>query len=201
MYRTLFRLACFVLVLGMVAPASLADVVGVGEVVMDGAILVSATTADGYTVTTGELQTGTTTAPGGEGAQYPPEWADDFDFSNATSNIYPITTVLFGGELWFNANGDAPDFFVFEGAGGRNVTDFRALFPDDTVGEAMVVQTAEWLDTGVIGPFDPPQPVAGIAFSITDLKDVEGNNLPDWTELKGRLGRGGRHKVVVVVPW
>lgn len=185
MYKRLFRLACHVLVLGMVAPASLADVVGVGEVVMDGTNLVSATTADGYAVTTEVLQTGTTTAPGGEGAQYPPEWADDFDFSNAASNIYPLTTVLFGGELWFNSNGDAPDFFVFEGAGGRNVTDFRALFPDDTVGEALVVQTAEWLDTGVIGPFDPPQPVAGIAFSITDLKDAEGNNLPDWTELKG----------------
>jgi len=185
MCRKLVCLACYVLVLGMVAPASLADVVGVGEVVMDGTNLVSATTAAGYTVTTEVLQTGTTTAPGGEGAQYPPEWADDFDFSNATSNIYPLTTVLFGGELWFNANGDASDFFVFEGAGGRNVTDFRALFPDDTVGEALVVETAEWLETGVIGPFDPPQPVAGIAFSITDLKDVEGNNLPDWTELKG----------------
>ena len=185
MYKTLFRLACHVLVLGMVAPASLADVVGVGEVVMNGTNLVSATTADGYAVTTEVLQTGTTTAPGGEGAQYPPEWADDFDFSNAASNVYPLTTVMFGGELWFNSNGDAPDFFVFEGAGGRNVTDFRALFPDDTVGEALVVQTAEWLDTGVIGPFDPPQPVAGIAFSITDLKDAEGNNLPDSTELKG----------------
>ena len=185
MNKTLFRLACHVLILGMVAPASLADVVGVGEVVMDGTNLVSATTADGYAVTTEVLQTGTTTAPGGEGAQYPPEWADDFDFSNAASNVYPLTTVLFGGELWFNSNGDAPDFFVFEGAGGRNVTDFRALFPDDTVGEALIVQTAEWLDTGVVGPFDPPQPVAGIAFSITDLKDAEGNNLPDYTELKG----------------
>ena len=162
-----------------------ADVVGVGEVVMDGTNLVSATTADGYTVTSGVLRTGTTTAPNSEGYEYKPEWADDFDFSDAASNRYPLTTVLFGGELWSNDNGDAPDFFVFEAAGGRNVTDFRALFPDDTVGEALIVQTAEWLETGVSGGFENQQPIAGIAFSITDLKDAQGNNLADSTELKG----------------
>ena len=183
MRRIFLHLVCVILVLVMASPPSIAEVVGVGDVVMDGSNLVSATTAKGYAVTTKVLRTGTTTAPGGEGAQYPPEWADDFDFSNAASNVYPLTTELFGGELWFNANGDAPDFFVFEAAGSRQVTDFRALFPDDTVGEPLVVQTAEWLDTDAIGAFD--QPIGGIAFSITDLKDAEGNNLPDSTELKG----------------
>ena len=171
------------LALSMAAGPVLAEVIGVGEVVMDGTFLVSATTADGYTITVEQLRNGTTTAPGGVGAQYPPEWADDFDFSNAASNIDPYTTELFGGKNWINVNGDAPDFFIFEAAGSRQVTDFRALFPDDSVGEPLIVQTAEWIDTGVSGAFG--QTIAGIAFSITDLKDTEGNNLTSSAEIKG----------------
>ena len=181
--KSCFYLVFSFLALGVTAIPSLAEVVGVGQVVMDGTMLISATTADGYTVSVEQLRNGTTTAPGGDGAEYPPEWADDFDFSDAASNIYPLTTELFGGKNWINTNGDAPDFFIFEAAGSRQVTDFRALFPDDSVGEPLIVQTAEWLDTGVNGAFD--QTIAGIAFSITDLKDTEGNNLPGLAEIKG----------------
>ena len=55
------------LALSMAAGPVLAEVIGVGEVVMDGTFLVSATTADGYTVTVEQLRNGTTTAPGGVG--------------------------------------------------------------------------------------------------------------------------------------
>jgi hypothetical protein len=45
------------------------------------------------------------------------------------------------------------------------------------------VQTNEWVETGVNGAFG--QVIAGIAFSITDLLDTEGNNLPASAEIKG----------------
>jgi hypothetical protein len=180
----------YVFVLGLTAGPSLAEVVGVGDVVMCGFMLESATTADGYTVNVEQLRTGTTTGPEGIiPPLYPPECADDFDFADQTSQVYPLTTVLFGGTNWVNANGGNPDFFIFEAAdsGGEfkpDVTDFRALLPDGTLGEPLLVETSAWLDTGVIGA-SGHQAIGGVAFSITDLKDGDGNNLSSSTEIKG----------------
>ncbi len=170
-------------VLGIIASTGslcLGKVVGVADVVVDGVVLVSARTPDGYEVVAGvNLHLGTSTSRLGDAGDYPPQNADDFDFMTRAANDYPLTWVF--GRIWRDTNGDQPDFFIFEAAGSREVTYFRALFPDGSMGEPLVVPTDAWLDTGVVAG----QMIAGLAFSITDLKDTSGNDLPINAEIQG----------------
>jgi len=170
-------------VIASVGSLCLGEVVGVSDVVMDGTVLVSAKTPNGYQVIAGvNLFTGRTTTPQNLGGTYAPQYADDFDFKNWAGNEYPLTTVLFGGQqTWRDSNGDQPDFFIFEGAASKDTTDFRALFPDGTMGQPLTVQSSQWVSTGVT----TGQPITGIAFSITDLKDAAGSNLPSNAAIQG----------------
>lgn len=178
--RKVFSAGVIVLCLSLISSAA---IIGVGDVEMDGTMLLSATTTDGYTVTIDNLILGTTTSPGGENIQYPGAMADNFDFSDAASNDYPLTTLDFDGVNFSSTNGALPDFFMFEAVGSRNDMDVRAIFLDDSVGQPLLIPQSLWVETGTNGAFG--QPVGGLAFSITDLLDTNGNNLTEKTVIRG----------------
>jgi hypothetical protein len=179
--RILLMVACGVM--SVLSPPAPAEIVAVNRVVLEGSTLASATTADGYTVTAEELATGTTTVPDGGNEEYPPELADDFDFSNATSNSYPLVTVEFGGRNWTDTNGDRPDFFIFE-SGGNDAGNIQAIFPDDSLGQAIAWTTDDWGSLGIPGLWGT-QVMHGLAFAVTDLLDADGNPLTNHAVIKG----------------
>jgi hypothetical protein len=119
---------------------------------------------------------------------------DDFDLNTvSTGNGSWTTTVLFGGINFTDSNGSLPDFFLFEAAGSGNPDDVSvaAIFTDDTIGMAVacpVDQATGWGNPGlpnVNGPINNGQPILGLAWDITDLKDASGNFLPAGSTIKG----------------
>jgi len=121
------------------------------------------------------------------------------------------STVNFGGGLWKDTNGDAPDFFLFE-SGGNSGDDpeIQVIFPDGSVGQ-MVKFPDVWGPTGLIRDQAAAndavemdgQELMGQCWDITDMLDAEGNPLTRDTEILGfQLARSGTDPVgfFAVVP-
>jgi hypothetical protein len=118
----------------------------------------------------------------------------DFDLNTvSTGNGSWTKTVLFGGINFTDSNGSLPDFFLFEAAGSGNPDDVSvaAIFTDDTIGMAVacpVDVATGWGNPGlpnVNSPINNGQPILGLAWDITDLKDALGNPLPAGSTIKG----------------
>jgi hypothetical protein len=145
-------------------------------------------TAGGNTYFTNRLAPGTSSG-----------WAlnaniDDWNLSTlATGNPpLPVTTVLFGGANWTDSNGSLLDFFLFEASGSGNPDDISiaAIFTDDSLGVSIaaptIVDPAGWGNTGYLMTIQQsPQPLTGLAWSITDLQDAAGINLTTSSVIKG----------------
>jgi hypothetical protein len=109
--------------------------------------------------------------------------------------------------LWYNTNGDANDFIMFE-VGGENGDDpaFAAIFEDGSLGATLRITPGAnlvpgWGPTGYIrnaadandGVSTGNQQIHGLAFAITDLLDANGVNLTNDAVIKGVMlvDRGG----------
>ena len=110
-------------------------------------------------------------------------------------------------ELWYNTNGDANDFILFE-VGGQNGDDptLAAIFADGSLGAELHIEPGVnllpgWGPTGYIrnaadandGVSTDNQEIHGLAFAITDLLDANGVNLTNDAVIKGIkiVNRGG----------
>lgn len=126
---------------------------------------------------------------------------DNFDLNllfsrgaSATDNAW--NTSSFGGENnWYDTNGSAADFFVFE-AGGNDSISVAPIFADNSVGQTVAISTkivdevggpVNWGNTGVTITGDTlnGQTIYGVAFAVTDLKDASGTALTNDTVIKG----------------
>ena len=157
-------------------------------------------TVGGYTVGLGNLATGTSAGFGNAGGVTYSSIAnmDSFDLNlfvarsslNAPTNT--IDTVLFGGANWVDLNGSLPDFFLFEAAASGNPDDVGVapIFPDGSIGLAIDLPQAQpgWGLTGfsITGtPANNGQPILGVSWDITDLKDASGNFLSSSAIIMG----------------
>jgi len=110
-------------------------------------------------------------------------------------------------ELWYNTNGDANDFILFE-VGGESADRpaFAAIFKDGSLGATLRITPGAnlvpgWGPTGYIrnaadakdGVSTDNQQIHGLAFAITDLLDANGVNLTNDAVIKGikLVDRGG----------
>lgn len=165
--------------------------------------LLQSVSVGGYTANRSDLVVGTTEAmPGGtdgngtffgtwEPPYDPPAPSSNFDlhhFLGNHQNPNPIRVTSFGGAaLWTDVNGNDPDFFLFEAAGGElgdtDVT-IQAILPGDVLGaEVDLPGTGTWGDVGIEA--SNGNPVKGISFAVTDLLDVNGNALPGSAAIEG----------------
>ena len=164
-------------------------------------------TVDGHEYIAAGLATGTTSSVG---AASPGNIAnmDNFNLNNLATGLGSPTyvgTILFGGSSWSRAVGETKplDFFIFEGAGGANPDDIQlaAIFEVeglDVLGVAVAAPTAiaspiGWGNTGLTlsGSQQSGQALAGLGWSITDLKDQAGNFLSASAVIKGIAITGG----------
>jgi len=162
-------------------------------------------TAGGYTAMANRLATGTTTYGSTEGTPCPEN--DDFDINTALNyNLGqgPYFTVLFGGKLWKDSNGDAPDFFLFNSGGDAgDDPEMQAVFPDGSLGQ-MVKIPPDWQDLGysrVAAVANDAvdmdgQSLEGMSWAITDMLDAGGNPLTNDTVIMGyQFARSGTDPV------
>jgi len=89
----------------------------------------------------------------------------------------------FGGGLWKDTNGAAPDFFIFECGGNDDIT-VAALLADGTPGKAVRIHKEAWSQTGMACPVAGGD-AAGIALCVTDLRDAKGLALRSDAPIKG----------------
>ncbi|MHC4519486.1 MAG: discoidin domain-containing protein [Planctomycetota bacterium] len=162
---------------------------------------IESVTVGGYTVQADRLATGTTTFGTIGGTEAPEN--DDFDINTALNwnlGATPWFTVNFGGGLWQDSNGDAPDFLLFESGGNAgDQPTFQAVFPDESFGQGVQFPSS-WGPTGYNRDAAVAndavdmngQQLHGLAFSITDLLDANGDPLPADTVILGlKFERGG----------
>lgn len=156
-------------------------------------ITLQSITVNGYTISSNDLVTGTST---GVATAQPAPYnqivnADSFDLNlfagRTTENPPEIQTTLFGGkDKWKDSNGIGVDFFIFETNGNDDFT-VQAILPDGIFGQPVSVSMSNWGLTGysITAPFHTGQVIAGIAISITDLKDDAGNFLTTSSIIAG----------------
>ncbi|MBP7050027.1 MAG: PEP-CTERM sorting domain-containing protein [Phycisphaerae bacterium] len=115
--------------------------------------------------------------------------ADDFDLNSVASRndsgIWRVTNIG-GSETYRDTNGDHPDFFLFE-VGMNDAVSVQAIFADGTLGQAVTISQSEWGDTGLdrVGLLVSGQSIGGVAFSVSDLLDADGQALAADTVIKG----------------
>ena len=85
---------------------------------------------------------------------------------------------------WYDRNGDAPDFFLFE-VGGDDPVDVAPVFSDGSQGAFAAL--GGWQPIGFTATGGPGQgePVAGIAFRLTDLRAADGQPLAGDATIRG----------------
>jgi len=149
-----------------------------------------------YTVTVNDLALGASdiiegSATGTLGTQ--PDAADNFnlnDFVARTSltgsNAEWKITMIAGRERWRDSNGDNADFFIFE-IGGNDTIEVRAILSGGALGEPMTIGFSQWFNTGLYRAGQPNsgQPVAAVAFAITELFDDTGTPLTNKSFIEG----------------
>jgi len=195
MSMKLMSLLCLVFALGVaVSPCSavVAPVTGVTTDNPPGSppYTLQSVTVGNYTVDVSGLASGTstTTLDPVNGVELPV--MDDMELGTQYSSGEPTdesTVHMFGGRLWTNANGDEPDFFLFE-AGGQDNPTFAAILLGGVIGQGVTIpdDDALWgsIGTGYNAPSNGQQ-IFGVSFAITDLLDADGNPLTNDSLIEG----------------
>ncbi len=150
---------------------------------------------DAYTVLVGDLCNGTTTGTyiGSGEPQWPIGSADNFDVLGSCHSLYdPTDTVLFGDRsLWWDTNGDNPDFFIFDNGPSpgdpRDAGTIQAVLADGSLGHPVSFGDDDWTDTGyVTNTFQASgRPLLGMSFAVTDLLDDTGAPLTNSSSIQG----------------
>lgn len=112
-----------------------------------------------------------------DGQEFPTLAADDLNLATyfARSNVSnPNWTVDLG--TWFDTNGSADDFFLFE-IGGNDSISVRPIFANGSLGQSTTL--SGWTNTGYTVPsgFNQGQKAYGLSFGISDLKNGNGQPL------------------------
>jgi len=190
--------ACFLFSLTVIAPfllltgpstAAIEPVTSVvaGENGSPPYLLESITVGD-YSVTAEFLATGRSIGEATFGSHI--SHADYLDLNNIASRLDKKTgwviTMIDGQKTWTDANGDNPDFFVFEAGMNDNFL-VAAILGDGRLGQYRMVDVSAWGDTGLdrSGFYNWGQPIGGIAFAITDLLDQNGADLTNDSAIQG----------------
>jgi len=152
-------------------------------------------TVDSYTVLVDDLCNGTSsgTYNGSGEPQWPIGNADNFDVLGSCQSEYdPTDIVLFeGNTLWWDTNGDNPDFFVFDNGpspgGPRDAGTLQAVLADGSLGNPVSFGDDDWTDTGyVTNTFQASgRPLLGMSFAVTDLLDDTGTPLTNSSSIQG----------------
>jgi len=190
--RTIALCVGLVLLLCLSFPSS-AVVVPITSVVAgtDGSppYMIQSITVGSYTVLVSQLTTGTSTGSAAAGTVIGN--ADDYDLDTIvirTPRSDPVWQIKqFGGqELWFDTNGDNPDFFIFE-VGMNDSFTMQPILSGGELGQEVAVDIGQWGPTGLHTTVQAGggQEIGGIAFSIIDLLDPQGNPLALSTPLSG----------------
>ena len=148
---------------------------------------ISRIVVDGHPIDASELEVGrsageTTLALEGGNAAIA---ADDLNLASyfaRTSVANPTWSVVLG--TWFDTNGSVPDFFMFE-VGGNDAVAVAPLFADGTQGVAVTFSSWQPIGFQAVGGPNANQPVAGLAFRLTDLKLPDGNAVPPSASIRG----------------
>ncbi len=107
-----------------------------------------------------------------------------------------------GSPTWQDTNGDMYDFFLFEYGRNDEFTVQPILASPggiEVFGEPVVVPASTWLPSNPDEPdialsgvtFNGGQPLGGIAFKVTDLRDENGNPLTNESVILGLLYTNG----------
>ena len=83
--------------------------------------------------------------------------------------------------LYWDMNGDQPNFLIFETNGNDDIV-VQAMLPDGTLGQAVDIAKSTWGDTGlrITASVHADQRIKGLCWSLTDLLDAQGVSLtPD----------------------
>ncbi|MGF1483380.1 MAG: DUF5060 domain-containing protein [Opitutales bacterium] len=146
---------------------------------------IQSVTANGYTTQVASLVTGTSTGAVLDNA-FPITQADNFNVFSyfARNGTAPGWTIDLGA--WSDANGDNPDFFLYEYGANDSLT-VAPILPGNVVGQAINISASTWTTIGITAPggSNNGQSLAGIAWSITDLLDASGLALDNSTEITG----------------
>ena len=206
------RLGVVLVMVVMTASLSWAKVVPIDGVVAGDPnvrpYILKSVTVGGVEMSADGLMTGTTHWIQDPNTKIADPNMDDFDintmlrWSGRAGNFEMIFDVL-----WTNTNGDANDFIFFEvGGDSGDKPTLAAIFPDGKLGTTLQVVPGTnllpgWGKTQYIrnaadandGVGTNNQPIAGFAFSITDLFDVNGVALTNDAVIKGIMivSRGG----------
>ena len=116
----------------------------------------------------------------------PVQAADDLDLATYFARNFgsaPDWRINFG--MHYLPSSTTPDFVVFE-AGGNDTLQAQPILIDGSEG-VPVVLSGNWCNTGYLSPTGPNagQPVKGLAFRVTDLKDAAGAPLTLTQPLAG----------------
>ncbi|MGF1448621.1 MAG: DUF5060 domain-containing protein [Opitutales bacterium] len=145
---------------------------------------IQSVSAAGTTILAASLITGNST--GATLDAMPITLADDFDLFSyfARNATAPSWTVDLG--TWTDANGNQPDFFLYE-YGSNDAFTVAAILPGNVVGQAISIPASLWQSTGINAPGGPNngQPLGGVAWAITDLLDASGVALDNSSEITG----------------
>ncbi|MBE0536285.1 MAG: lamin tail domain-containing protein [Phycisphaerae bacterium] len=153
-------------------------------------------TAGGYTVMINDLALGTSdivegSATGSLGTRS--DAADNFDLNDFVArtsltgaNAEWKIAMIAGREKWRDSNGDNADFFIFE-VGGNDAVQVRAILSGGVLGEPMTITLSQWSNTGLYRSGQPNagQPVAAVAFAVTELFDDAGTPLTNRSIIEG----------------
>jgi|GEM_PF-1050893 len=198
------RLGVVMAVVVMTASLSWGTVVPIDSVVAGDPnmrpYILESVTVGGVEISAGGLMTGTTHWIKDPNTKIADPNMDDFDINTMLRwSGRPGNFEILFDLLWTNTNGDANDFIFFE-VGGDNgdKPTLAAIFPDGSLGKTMQVLPGVnllpgWMKTQYIrnaadandGVGTDNQPIAGCAFSITDLFDVNGVSLTNDAVIKG----------------
>jgi len=198
MFKKLVYLAFIALVIaatGSPCPATIAPVTRVTTDNPSGTIpynLLSITVGN-YTVTADRLVVGTTTVGlTGTGATWPQ--MDNLDIHDAVNTGLgtTATTMLFGGKIWKDNNGDNPDFFLFEsGCDAADTPAVAAILSGGQLGQSVTIP-GQWVSLGYSRITNAPdgmgmagQNIGGMSWAITDLRDSTGKPLTNSSVIEG----------------
>ena len=93
----------------------------------------------------------------------------------------------FGGQtLYWDINGEQPDFLLFETNGNDDVQ-IQAILFDGSLGQGVDIAKSTWGDTGlrITASVHTNQKIKGLSWSVTDLLDAQGLPLPPSQAISG----------------
>jgi len=142
-----------------------------------------------------QLVTGTSTGTATAGG---PPYSDITNADNLDLNLFAARnneepaewriTNLGGHALYWDTNGEQPDFVLFETNGNDDIL-VQAILPDGSLGHGLDISKSTWGDTGLLitASVHKNQRIAGLTWSLTDLLDTQGLPLTGDQSIAGIL--------------